>query len=258
MTKIENIQYSEAAGDAGYGDLYLPTGIEHPRPILLIHGGAWKWMDRFRVQKVAEFLCLEGYAVFNIDYRLTPTAVYPACADDCLAAARFLLKAGHPAMKPLDRRNLVVGGLSAGGHLALVAGLQLPRERVAGIIDISGPTDLNAPEVADLVKSSMLFKGHADPQASRIAASPTTMAQGREDLPPLLVLNNENDQIVPVEQAMRIIQVWNEARADLQVFLYAGKSGMTHDIWRDGSEFPQLHEKLEAQIRVFLDTFFAQ
>jgi epsilon-lactone hydrolase len=69
--------------------------------------------------------------VVTVDYRLAPEHPYPAAPQDALSAYRGLLDVGDPG-------PIVVGGESAGGHLALVtllairdAGLPLP---VAGLV----------------------------------------------------------------------------------------------------------------------------
>lgn len=260
---IENIRYSEPAGAAGFGDLYLPANPQNARPLLLIHGGAWKSMDRFRMSRIAEFLASLGYAVFNVDYRLIPQADYPACELDCIAAGHFLLDAGHPTMTQLDRSQLVVIGASAGGHLALMTGLKLPPSRVAGIIDISGPTDLTSPEIRNLMRGSGMFKGQPAEQyeASLQSASPVTIAAAKApaDLPPLLVLQSENDKIVEAIQARKIAAIWKQNSRPLQEYFWPGREGMTHDIWRSSpSGPPHLREDLESQIRTFLTTYFPQ
>ncbi len=257
MTIIRDIQYSETAGEKGYGDLFIPKGVSNPRAVLLIHGGAWKAMTRQRVQKVAEYIASQGYAVFNISYRLLPQAAYPACEDDCIAAAKFLLEAGHPAMQALDRNRIVVGGLSAGGHLALVTGLKLPVERIAGIMDICGPTELHASELKGLIHFAEFAQG--DPKQEDIlkAASPTLIAREKNALPPLLVLHCQQDGIVDIQQAYRIISTWNDSGANLQAFLYEGSQDRGHNIWRNGNAEPDLHYKLENQIIAFLRTFCA-
>lgn len=52
-----------------------------------------------------------GMRVWELDYRMPPDHPYPAAVDDCLSAYRLLLK-DH------DAKNIVVGGVSAGGNLA--------------------------------------------------------------------------------------------------------------------------------------------
>ncbi|WP_269522718.1 alpha/beta hydrolase [Coraliomargarita parva] len=255
---IRDIQYSEIAGVKGYGDLFIPKDVEKPKTVLLIHGGAWKSMTRQRVQQVAAFIAEQGYAVFNISYRLLPEAPYPACEEDCMAAANFLLEAGHPAMEALDHSQIVVGGLSAGGHLALVTGLKLPDDKIAGIIDISGPTELNAPEVEGLMNFSGFAKGDPNKEAIFHAASPTVIAAAKEKLPPLLVLHCQQDGVVDIQQAYRIIDIWNQSGANLQAFLYEGRRERGHNIWRNGQAEPDLHYKLENQIIAFLDSFFSE
>ncbi|WP_290851034.1 alpha/beta hydrolase [Gordonia sp. (in: high G+C Gram-positive bacteria)] len=63
-----------------------------------------------------------GLPVFSIDYRLAPSARFPAASDDARAAWDWLLAKGH------DPARVVVAGDSAGGHLALLLALQLARE----------------------------------------------------------------------------------------------------------------------------------
>ena len=258
MNITENIRYSEAAGKKGFGDLYLPKNSKGARPILLIHGGAWKYMNRYRMKRIAEFMTREGYAVFNVNYRLTPMADYPACEIDCLEAGKFLIDAGHPAMKQLNRDNIIVIGASAGGHLALMTGLKLPPERVAGIIDISGPTDLASPEIRGLMRGSGMFRGQKgkEYEDSLKAASPVTIASGKtgEELPPLLILHNQSDKIVELIQAEKILKIWNEKKRDVIAFFWSGGKG--HSIWRPAKNGPFLHYKIEFQISAFLKSYF--
>ncbi|MBO4648494.1 MAG: alpha/beta hydrolase, partial [Lentisphaeria bacterium] len=75
------------------GDLFLPDGQTPDSGFpaaLLIHGGGWTGMDRHAVRGIAEFLAGNGFAVFNIDYRLAPQHRWPAGCDDCKAAALWL------------------------------------------------------------------------------------------------------------------------------------------------------------------------
>ena len=136
--------YNPAAGERGLGDLYLPEHPEHAPVALTIHGGGWSAQDKSSFCGVSQFIASLGWAVFNINYRLTTIAPWPACGDDCLMAAKFLLDGEVPEFAGLDRCKLLICGGSAGGHLALMTGLRLPPNRVAGIISISGIDELTS------------------------------------------------------------------------------------------------------------------
>lgn len=66
-------------------------------------------------------------AVVSVGYRLTPEHPYPACADDCEAAALWLVK---NAGAEFGSERLLIGGESAGAHLSVVTLLRL-RDRHA-------------------------------------------------------------------------------------------------------------------------------
>jgi len=250
---ISDICYLPECGAICSGDLYLPEEPNGARVVLLIHGGAWIAMERTRFNGISEFLVKNGYAVYNIDYRLVPQAPFPACEDDCVAAAEFLLKAGHPEMNQLNLEHIFVMGGSAGGHLALMVGLRLPVEKVAGILNFSGPTDLIAPEIQKLVDHAKLCADEPERNALLQKSSPALIASGKP-LPPLLVLHNISDSLVPVKQAHRIIDAWLEGAGELQVYLYSGAKDKAHDIWQPAVKGPMLYQKLEQQILIFLKT----
>src|SRR3954454_7833433 len=61
-------------------------------------------------------------AVVAVGYRLAPEHPHPAGVEDCVAAIRWL--AGH-GERELGARRVIVGGESAGAHLAVLALLAL-------------------------------------------------------------------------------------------------------------------------------------
>ena len=88
MRMVNNLVYQSAWGERGLGDLYLPDTLSERTPAALtIHGGGWSAMEKSSFAGVAEFLCSLGYAVYNIQYRLSTISHWPACGDDCLEAA---------------------------------------------------------------------------------------------------------------------------------------------------------------------------
>lgn len=113
-----------AAGRAARVRISRPRG--QPRGSYLhVHGGGWTLgaPDQFDLynQRIA---ARTGLEVVSVEYRLAPEAPWPAAAEDCLAAALWLLA---------DRDGPVaVGGESAGAHLAAVTALRLRQRGLAG------------------------------------------------------------------------------------------------------------------------------
>lgn len=252
---IENIKYGEHKDQVG--DLHLPEGGVGRKLVLMIHGGAWISMDRVRMYTFSDFMADNGYAVYNIDYRLHPESPYPACEEDCIAASEYLLSGEMVELGGAKYDKVYLIGASAGAHLAMVAGLKLPLEKVAGIINISGPSELTAPEVDDLVVgTAKLYSEFEQAEQRRLLdlVSPTKLCQDRE-LPPLLVIHNNVDTVVDHYQAARITDAWLANKGELQVFSYAGDDTKFHDIWCEECPKPRLYPKLEAQILTFMEIF---
>ena len=185
--------YHPAAGERGLGDLYLPKQPDNAPVALTIHGGGWSAQDKSSFCGVAEFIASLGWAVFNINYRLTSIVPWPACGDDCLAAAKFLLDGKEPEFAGLDRRKLLICGGSAGGHLALMTGLRLPPERVAGIISISGIDELTSDYALHTARYCSFF-GSGVTEEKKAQANPIHYL--RPDSPPVLLTHWDDDQVV--------------------------------------------------------------
>lgn len=125
-----DVPYVQGAADAQKLDLTLPTTeAAGPYPVLVwVHGGRWREGDKNQIddteQKAATFkqaLLEGGYAVASINYRLVPESRFPSQLHDVNAAIRFLK--AHADQLGVDAERVAVGGESAGGHLAALAGL---------------------------------------------------------------------------------------------------------------------------------------
>jgi acetyl esterase/lipase len=251
MKRINGIVYAPDHGVRGLGDLLLPDRPERAPMALCIHGGGWNAMDKDSWLGVAEFMSQQGFAAFNINYRLLDQASWPACGDDCLAAARFLMSGEHEALKPLDRSKITIIGGSAGGHLALMTGLRLPATQVRAIVSVAGPTDLSAQfrrsETADYSK---FFPAGAEvtPQAL-LAASPVSYVNAHS--PPLLCVHSTNDRLVLPDQSQRMLKLYEDSGLRAELFSYPGP-GEQHGIWIEGSNPHRLLPELETAISGFL------
>ena len=212
---IRNIPYVVNGHKLQNFDLYIPKNATKPMPVLLwIHGGAWegglkKWID-------PAYLINSGYAIASIDYRFSNTAIFPAQIQDCNEAIYFIWK--NAAKYNIDRTKLIIGGGSAGGHLASLIGLSTNNNiadfyngiskskdiKFKAILDFYGPADLNVVHGKatsmdyDSENSALTrFLGFATLDRPDVAkkASPVTYIDKSD--PPILILHGDADDIVP-------------------------------------------------------------
>lgn len=143
-------------------DLRVPRG-EGPVPLAIyIHGGGWQSGSHNQQPRYGSRLLEEGIAVASLQYRLTSQAAdwggepvtFPAQIHDVKAGIRFLR--ANAERYRLDPDRFVVYGASAGGHLAMLAGVtgNVPElegriggnegisSAVSGFVSICGPSDL--------------------------------------------------------------------------------------------------------------------
>lgn len=90
---------------------------------LYLHGGGWTIGRAHHSDMNLETIARQAnLAVVSVDYRLAPEHPYPAGPDDCETAATWL--AEH-AQAEFGSDRLMIGGESAGAHLAVVTLLRM-------------------------------------------------------------------------------------------------------------------------------------
>jgi len=81
-----------------------------------------------------------GFAWFEINYRLAPKFLYPACIEDVETAIRWVK--AHAAEYHLDPSRIALAGESAGGHLVDLAAARaafFPRIGLTGSVGSAAP-----------------------------------------------------------------------------------------------------------------------
>ena len=167
---------------------------EHVRASYLhIHGGGWALGGADRQdQTLMRFATAARVAVVAVDYRLAPAHPHPAGLADCVAAIRWLAANGE---RELGASRLIVGGESAGAHLAALALLVLRDcaeiEAVTGanlaygVYDVSMTPSarrwgdqrivINTPDLAFFAAQYAPQGRHRDPHVSPLYADLTGM-----------------------------------------------------------------------------------
>ncbi|MBN2060774.1 MAG: alpha/beta hydrolase [Deltaproteobacteria bacterium] len=102
-------------------DIWYPNQINHSYPLIFFaHGGGW--ISGFRKQpnniSWSKFLASKGFASASIDYRLAIRNSMDIILSDYSDALDFVKNNAEKLR--IDKDNIVLMGLSAGGHLALL------------------------------------------------------------------------------------------------------------------------------------------
>jgi acetyl esterase/lipase len=129
------------------GDCKLRADVhaieDGPNPIIVwLHGGALIMGNRILPDRYRDLYLNGGYTVVSVDYRLAPETKLPAIVGDLRDACQWIREEG-PGLFNADAQSMAVIGHSAGGYLALMAGLVVkppPRALVSfyGYGDIIG------------------------------------------------------------------------------------------------------------------------
>lgn len=160
---------------------------------LHVHGGGWALGGPdHQDQTLLRLASAARVAVVAVDYRLTPEHPHPAGLADCVAAIRWLAAHGE---RELGAGRLVVGGESAGSHLAALTLLALrDRGEIAavtaanlayGVYDVSMTPSarrwgderivISTPDLAFFAAQYAPKEQHRDPDVSPLYAELTGM-----------------------------------------------------------------------------------
>ena len=221
---------------------------------VFLHGSGWAAGDKdFLTRPFFHHLTAQGHTVMDVAYRLVPEVdIYGMIVDVKHAIAWMKANASRYGVDP---EKIVLGGGSAGCHLALLAGYtpehpELTPEdlknadlSVCGIISLYGPTDLLAAydpwmkqaqspgrpeEFRYAGRLDMLLGGNPQeiPDTYQLVNPATHVHHGS---PPTLLMQGDKDLLVPVEAtralytkliesdvpAVNVIFPWTEHMFDL-------------------------------------------
>jgi acetyl esterase/lipase len=228
-----NVVYTRVANWEGKMDLYLPPKTGKPTPVIMnIHGGGWNHGTKESQGGFNTFF-KAGFAVANIEYRLTGQATAPAAVEDTRCALIYLIQ--NAAALNIDTRRIVVMGGSAGGHLALMAGLlesnplfdqNCPANspvKVAAIIDKYGITDVWDWGYGTKItsKSATNWLG-AKKDDETFAKSVSPLYYVRPSSPPTFIVHGDADPTVPYQQSVDLYKKLQQAGVHSEFITVAG------------------------------------
>lgn len=208
-----NVIYTKTKDWDGKMDIYLSPKAAKPTPVVInIHGGGWNKGVKESQTGFSSFF-KAGFAVANIEYRLTGQATAPAAIEDTRCALIYLIK--NAKALNIDADKIVIMGGSAGGHLALMGGLLgndhrfdsncmgVENIKVAAIIDKYGITDVWAWAYGGkpTSKSAVSWLGDkAKDEAFAKTVSPMTYVD--KNSPPTFIVHGDADPTVPYQHSV--------------------------------------------------------
>jgi arylformamidase len=126
-------------------DLFVPAKPARGT-FVFIHGGYWRALDKADHLLVAGPFVDRGFSVAVINYDLCPDVTIATIVDECRRAVAWVVNEG--ARHGANAETIVVGGHSAGGHLAAMMlatpteAFGLARHPVTAAVSLSGVHDL--------------------------------------------------------------------------------------------------------------------
>ncbi len=215
------------------GSLTLRTFVpENPRGIYLhIHGGGWVLgRAHFQDPRNEEIANTCSAVVISVDYRLAPEHPYPAALDDCEAAALWV---AQNAMSEFGVDKLVIGGESAGGHLAATTLIRMRDKHhftgfsganlVYGVYDLSmTPSQRNWGERVLVLNTPIMdwFYDHFVPADIRRNPDVSPLYADLGNLPPALFSVGTLDPLL--DDTLFMHSRWTAAGNEAELAIYPG------------------------------------
>lgn len=197
----------------------------YKKVFLFFHGGGFNMGSTRGHQDLCQRLSkYTGFSMFSVDYRLAPENPFPSAVEDCLQSYLWLIDEGFHA------KDLIVGGISAGGNLALVTLLALKKielEMPLCSVCMSPAVDLTFPVVYNHLKDVKDWIDH-----QRLEKVRKLYLQGEsprnplaspiygdlEGLPPILVQAGSRELLLCDINRFRDLAVEKDVKINLEVW----------------------------------------
>lgn len=265
--QTQNILYGETDGIGLLMDVFVPVQPQGPGQglgLVCITSGAWKadrgMMEAHQRIGIFDVLCGHGYTVFAV----RPGSLSAFTAEQMLshAGAGIRYVKGHAAEYGIDPDRLGLTGLSAGGHLALLAAMRAEPanpaaeealERLGTGVQAVGVfcpatnfLDWNGQKYGlNLMEWKLAFRdgaeGKTEAQKEAAAKAISPFFQVKAGLPPFMLIHGDADSVIPVQQSISLAKALQDAGNRVQLII---KEGADHS-------WPTIREEMEKMAQWF-------
>ncbi|MGB3007841.1 MAG: alpha/beta hydrolase [Chitinophagaceae bacterium] len=253
-TTIKDISYG--INSSQKLDLGLPANRTTSTPlIVVVHGGGWATGDKNELTWLLNGLKQRGFAVANINYRLTLNTPdnYKMQLDDLDSAVQFTMR--QAAAYTFNGQKLYIVGHSAGGHLSLCyAYTRNSAGRVKAAGSLAGPTDLFAMSYYNFnIYNPILepFLGvplfPSSPAATQRYKDCSPQYQATASVPPTIFFHGDLDIVVNPDQSSGMNAKLGILGVNRKLVTYP----LTfHDWWTDGTKTANTMDELKSWFNV--------
>lgn len=215
-------------------DIWYQHQDKEPRPTLVyFHGGGWIFGAKtYSMLHYLPFL-EKGWRVVDVEYRMASNSYAPAAVEDTRCALRWIFN--NAEQWKFDTSKIVLTGHSAGGHLALITGMlpdktpldnncydARPMPKPAAIINWYGISDVNDVIAGPNLKNYAVMWMGSQPNADAIAKSVSPLTYVRKDLPPIISIHGDADDVVPYSHSTRLHEALEKVKVTNKLFTVKG------------------------------------
>lgn len=217
-----DVVYHEVNGWKGREDIYYNPTANKPTPVVFnIHGGGWNHGTKETQTGFSTWFKM-GFAVANVEYRLTQEGTAPAAVEDVRAALLYVVE--HAKELNIDPHKIVIMGGSAGGHLAMMAGFldknnqfdgqykHVKNFTIQAVVDKYGIADVWDWAYGKVV-SSRSAKNWLGNKANdeAFAKSMSPIYHVNKNTPPVFIVHGDADPTVPYQQSVDLKKKLDDA-----------------------------------------------
>ncbi|MBL7747860.1 MAG: alpha/beta hydrolase [Chitinophagaceae bacterium] len=248
-TTIKNISYGVNASQKL--DLGLPAGRTNATQlVVIIHGGGWATGDKNELTWLLNGLKQRGFAVANINYRLTLNTPdnYKMQIDDVDSAVHYVLR--QSTVHTFNGQKLYIAGHSAGGHLALAyAYTRNTGGKIKAAGSLAGPTDLFAMSYYNFNIYNLILEPYlgmplfpASATATQRYKDCSPQYQATASSAPTIFFHGDLDPVVYIDQSTGMFAKLGTLGVDRKMITYPFTF---HDWWTDGTKTANTMDELK-------------
>lgn len=205
--------------------------------IVFFFGGGWKQGSVHQFEPHSRYLASRGMIAIVADYRVeSRQGTTPVEAvQDAKSAMRYVRK--NAVRLGIDPDQLVAGGGSAGGHLALATAM-LP-----GLNELGEDTTVNTRPAALVLYNPVvrtLSGGYGYERLSEKAQGLSPDAHVRAGLPPLILFHGTDDTTVTIKSVVDFCQEMEAAGNKVQLHKFPGQK---HGFFNFSAKNPDMYNQ---------------